>query len=129
MNHKGFTLIEMIVALSVVCMVSPMLVNIAQMMIKIPYDNHKVSDDIAIHQLRKIYAEGADYESDDNLFYFTYRDKDATLMLDKNRLVKTPGYEIFMHDVERLRFFEEDDCQYMEWKHRDETTKEALLGC
>ena len=129
-KNNGFTLVEMILGLSLCTLILPICMGILKTMTKVPLQGDIMKDRIAIHQLRTIYAEAGEVDiEDDEQLYLLYRDEDTLLLLDKGRLVKEPGYQIFMEDVKELSFFETDKCIYMKWSHQNETTSKTLLGC
>ncbi|MXQ73767.1 prepilin-type N-terminal cleavage/methylation domain-containing protein [Clostridiaceae bacterium DONG20-135] len=130
LNKDGFTLIEMIIALSICAFLTPLVFSVLNAMLHVPKQEYATSDRIMIHQLRRIFAEGSEAAIEDQTLVLLYRDKESVLQIDQNRLVKRPGYEIFSSNLQSAQFYKEDTCIYLRWKHTHEkTTKQALLGC
>ena len=45
--------------------------------------------------------------------YYDEKGEENTIIFDKRRLVKTPGYEILITDIDDVIFFEKDAYMYM----------------
>lgn len=131
MHHSdGFTLIEMIIALSICAFLTPLVSSLLKTMLHVPKQEYAGNDKVMIHQLRLLLAEGSEAAVEDRNLVLLYRDKDSILQLDKQRLVKRPGYEIYSGELQSVQFYEADACIYIRWKHTDEkSTNQALLGC
>lgn len=66
------------------------------------------------------YTLGTRYvELSNNYTYLDFEKQQMTFSLNGNRLVKTPGFEILLTDIDDLRFYEQDSFVYMEVKRND----------
>lgn len=55
----------------------------------------------------------------EDIGYYDEKGEENTIIFDKRRLVKTPGYEILITDIDDVIFFEKDAYMYMtitRWK-------------
>lgn len=87
-----------------------------------------IEDEIALYQLRQLllYASEIQYNEDElNFFYF---EKEASLVLEKNRIVRKDGYVIYMEDIEKSYFTQKGDCFYISYE-KNNKRKERFLGC
>ena len=87
-----------------------------------------IEDEIALYQLRQLllYASEIQYYEDElNFFYF---EKEASLVLEKNRIVRKDGYVIYMEDIEKSYFTQKGDCFYISYE-KNNKRKERFLGC
>lgn len=49
----------------------------------------------------------------EDIGYYDEKGEENTIIFDKRRLVKTPGYEILITDIDDIIFFEKDAYMYM----------------
>ena len=87
-----------------------------------------IEDEITLYQLRQLllYASEIQYNEDElNFFYF---EKEASLVLEKNRIVRKDGYVIYMEDIEKSYFTQKGDCFYISYE-KNNKRKERFLGC
>lgn len=128
MNHKGFTLVETLIAFSCVMlsilMVAPLISSVSKMW----KQNYQSEDRIAIYQLRILLAQSKDVRLQNQQLSFIYRKQETILEWHKDRLVKRDGYIIYLQDIDDGFFIQEDGCIYAQWT-RNKNTKQALLSC
>ncbi|MGX8851506.1 prepilin-type N-terminal cleavage/methylation domain-containing protein [Amedibacillus sp. YH-ame10] len=127
-NHKGFTLIEVLVSLFCISLMSVLLVGCVQIMARLSSISYESEDRIACMQLRFMLAQSKDLVIEGNTLQFLFHNKSFSLQLHNKRLVKREGYEIFLKDLDTVRFEYSQSCVYMEWS-RNHETKKALLTC
>lgn len=123
----GFTLAEVLVGLSALSFALLLTLQLALILRSFPKENFKNEDIIGVQQLQLIFAEASDISLHDEILEFTYRRQNYQLSFHHQRIVKQPGYEIFLKDIERGHFYEENNCFYAEWFR--ETASSAILGC
>ena len=124
---KGFTSIELLLGMIVVSL-SVTLISASLPLIKALIKEDKfIQDQIAIRQLRHILLLSEELAGSDPLT-FTYLGDECSLQFDKQRLVKTPGYEIFMEALEQASFVWEGECVYLDYQREGREAK-RLLAC
>lgn len=128
LKKSGFTLIECLVSLSVVSFCILMIAPCIKVITRVNLDDRISDDALAIKQLRLLFVQLEDIEVDGDGLHFIYRDQEGELIYDKGRIVKTPGYEIFMENIKEGRFYEEGGEIWLAWT-RNKHQKKALLGC
>lgn len=111
----GFTLIEVLLSL----VITLIIVLNAATIIHVSTSNKKLTSLSTNHQLgakqisQTLHTAHFQTISND-LIFLDEKQEIYTISLDNGRVVKTPGFIIYMHDVERLFFFEEDQKVYMQ---------------
>lgn len=81
---------------------------------------------IAAKQISHNLYNANDFIISDELNYMV-DDKENRIYLDNHRIVKSPGFEIFLFNVDELDFFENNHYLYMNIT-RDEETYSFLIG-
>ncbi|WP_270820032.1 prepilin-type N-terminal cleavage/methylation domain-containing protein [[Eubacterium] hominis] len=119
--NNGFTMVEVLVALSCLSLCLLLFSGVCGLLQKASDDTHQNDDIIAIRQLRMLSAQGYDMQCGNQECTFRYHDSDITLKLHNHRLVKTPGYEIFVKDIKEGYFAQEGNCITFHW-NKQETT-------
>lgn len=115
MKQKGFTLIETILAMTIIMMMTLLIIP---MMTTIKTMNHhpRYSDDLLmIQQMRmdlciqnNISTNGMQLMSGDH--YYEY---------DQHRLIQRPGYMIFLQDIDAAYFNEKEDGIYLYFQRKN----------
>ena len=113
-NKRGFTLIEILFSLSICLLI---VLNSVPLIKTISYkDKLKVNTSfyaIGAKQLTKILYTSKDITVGDQLSYKDSNNQLFTISLHKKRVVKEPGFDIIIRDVENLDFFNKDENIYM----------------
>lgn len=127
-SKYGFTLIEVLLSLAITLII----VLNAATIIQITTSSKKIDSLLANHQLgaKQISQtlHTAKFQSISNeLIFMDEKQETCTISLDKGRVVKQPGFIIYMHDVEELSFFEENQKVYMQVIHNKQE-KVYLIG-
>lgn len=108
-NSRGFTLVEMLIACSLICVILPLLPLSIRILTQIKPVEIEYSDiEIACKQLSQELMEGYDISTTGDTFVYTKNDQSFKLYLDDRRLVKSEGFEIYLFDVDELYFTLED---------------------
>ena len=56
----------------------------------------------------------------EDIGYYDDKGEENTIIFEKRRLVKIPGYEILITDIDDLLFFEKDEYMYMTFKRKNQ---------
>lgn len=127
-NKQGFTLVEVLVALFCISLTSVLITQCVVVLNTLSKPRYQSEDQIAIHQLRILLAQGMNYHIQNNALYFTYANEENRLEFHNRRFVRRKGYEIFLQDVDYVEVKEKGRCFYVAWE-RKKKQKEALLTC
>lgn len=126
--NSGFTLLETLLALFCISLSMLILVPCVQTMKRYSYDQRIGDDHIAIRQLQLMLAQAYTFSLMSDSLAFQYRGDEYTLEYDRNRLVKRPGYEIFLEDIDSVTFFSKSNCYFVTWE-RGKQFYESILSC
>lgn len=127
-NKHGFTLVEMLLALMIISFATLLIIPCLQIASRLQEDERRSDDRIVIHQLRSLMAMSNTYEVNGSILYLVQGEKNYQLQYDRHRLVKMPGYEIYLENIAEALFEKDGNCVYMIWR-RNHEEKKALLAC
>ncbi len=104
-NNHGFTMIEVLFSLFIVIIITMSLTSILHVVLLSP-KHHMVSSEphIAASQLTNTLYTSHDIKASTILEYTDEDNKTFTIQLDNNRIIKKPGYVIFLDSVSNLSF-------------------------
>lgn len=126
-KKNGFTLIECVIAILCDFIVMTLVLVFINACVHIMHLRTTQQDQMAILQLRQILAISSDVEIEDNRLSLIYEHEEIEIKFDRNRIVRTPGYEILMEKVDEVEFYEEDDEIYLVYKKENQEYTFQLL--
>lgn len=129
MSGSGFTLVETIVSLIVVS-VSLLLLTMCLSLMK--NSNKKMfngEDEIAVRQIRLLYALSEKIVVNDKMMEFEYYGEEMHFVFTKNNLILKNGYQVFLKELSNVMFYKEDSCVYIQFSHIDQKKQDRIIGC
>lgn len=98
---KGFTLVEMLIVLFTLPVILLLSIGILQV---IGGFDHQVDDQFEVFklQLRYLRQTVGQWRSIGDEIHYSFDGKEYQIKFDKDRLIKTPGYEILLFDVDEV---------------------------
>lgn len=125
-NKNGFTLIEVLLALSITLVI---LLNVSRLvsLAHIRYISYNEDIPTGAKQLSNYLMTGTIEHVGQKLTYQGADGKKYTVQCLRNRLVKRPGYETIIYDVDRADFSETDHYVFMTVE-RDHKKYRYLIG-
>ena len=128
-DKRGFTLIEVLFSLSICLLIILNTVPILKVItVKDNLEITTSSFSLGANQISKILFTAKDIQVSDSLIYTNEDDEQFTISLDNGRVVKEPGFDILIHNVDELSFYQNDRNIYMEL-NRDDNNYTYLIGC
>lgn len=128
-DKRGFTLIEVLFSLSICLLIILNTVPILKVItVKDKLEITKSSFSLGANQISKILFTAKDIQVSDSLIYTNEDDEQFTISLDNGRVVKEPGFDILIHNVDELSFYQNDRNIYMEL-NRDDNNYTYLIAC
>lgn len=128
--NKGFTSVEVLLSLWITSFSILLLSSILPSINKLTETDSFIQEQIGLRQLRHILllSENISITGDSlNAWLFN---EEYTLIFDRHRLVKTPGYEIMLIDLASADFITKEECFYLVYQKSNESkSKERLLAC
>lgn len=106
--RRGFLEARSVVAIIVILTILPLVVSILELTSTYNIDYDKVNDEISLLQLRKIMLISYDIENNGDELDFIYHNEDYKLELVNERLILTPGYQVFLNNIDYV-FFKQND--------------------
>lgn len=101
---NGFTLSEMLLSLLLGLLISSFLAWQGKAMLQALALQGDDQEQFSVLQIRELVSLSQNAHVQNGKLYLTYQGKEEILEQDKNRLVKKPGYEIFLEDIEEVHF-------------------------
>lgn len=128
-DKRGFTLIEVLFSLSICLLIILNVVPILKIItVKDELEITTSSFSLGANQISKILFTAKDIQISDSLIYTNENDEQFTISLNNNRVVKEPGFDILIHNVDELTFYQNDRNIYMELNY-DEKNYTYLIAC
>lgn len=128
-DKRGFTLIEVLFSLSICLLIILNTVPILKVItVKDNLEITTSSFSLGANQISKILFTAKDIQVSDSLIYTNEDDKQFTISLNNGRVVKEPGFDILIHNVDELSFYQNDRNIYMEL-NRDDNNYTYLIAC
>lgn len=128
-DKRGFTLIEVLFSLSICLLIILNTVPILKVItVKDKLEITTSSFSLGANQISKILFTAKDIQVSDSLIYTNEDDEQFTISLDNGRVVKEPGFDILIHNVDELSFYQNDRNIYMEL-NRDDNNYTYLIAC
>lgn len=113
MDHqRGFTLIETLLSLSICLLIVFNVTSIIQL-VNVKYKNYNEDLAIGAKEVADYLSTANEVNIDDNLTYKDIKGKQHFIKYDNNRLVKVPGYEIIIDNIEDASIDKEGDYLYL----------------
>lgn len=113
-NKRGFTLIEVLFSLSICLLI---VLNIVPIVKIVSYKDKTAANTsfyaIGAKQVAKILYTSKSITVGEKLSFKDENDKSYTISLHKKRVIKEPGFDIIIRDVEDLDFFTRNENIYM----------------
>lgn len=128
-DKRGFTLIEVLFSLSICLLIILNTVPILKVItVKDKLEITTSSFSLGANQISKILFTAKDIQVSDSLIYTNEDDEQFTISLNNGRVVKEPGFDILIHNVDELSFYQNDRNIYMEL-NRDDNNYTYLIAC
>ena len=125
-KYRGFLLGEMLVVMFVGVMMLPIITTALRILSSFAMYDPSIGDMLSMEKLKRELILAYDIDLVSNKLTFKIGEDDHVLMYDGSRLYLTPGYQLFLDDVESLCFIKEDDDIYLEYLKAQEEFKVRL---
>lgn len=126
-TRRGFISLRVVVALLISLTLIPLLVCVMTFTSKLDFSYSEVNDELALIDLRRILLISYDLNNNYNSLDFIYNNNNCSLSLINRRLVLTPGYQMFLDDVDNLEFIEEGNAIYVKYLKKNKEYKTPIV--
>lgn len=128
--NKGFTSIEVLLSLWIISFSMMLLAAVMPMLQSLIQKDDFIQDQIGLRQLRHILLLSETVSAVDDTLSGMLYNEEYTLIFDRQRLVKTPGYEIMLMDLSATNFITKGECIYLQYQKNNESKiNERWLTC
>ncbi len=114
-KKNGFTMVELLLCLMASVIIAGILMLQALAMrqsMRLSLDDQ---EQFAILQIREMVSLSKSARIEDHKLVLEEHSRTETLEMDKNRLVKKPGYEILMEQIDKAEFFNQEGKFYLRY--------------
>ena len=126
-RRRGFISINTLVAFIVTLSIIPLAVSVISSVANINISYTEVNDELALLDLRRKLLIAYDVKNNGNSLSFIYDNDDFELSLINNRLVLTPGYQMFLDDIDYIDFVEEGNSIYIRYERKNKEYKTPII--
>lgn len=120
-KRNGFTLIEALLGLLITGMIASLCCMLIAIELKFVYMDVDVQNQFAILQLRQLLSLSESIEVKEDELVFIQNHEKIRLYFDAGRIVRSPGYEIFMEGVDHVLFYEKENCYFVSYSKSKKT--------
>lgn len=118
LKRNGFTLIEALLALFITSLVSLLGCMLMRCALHFAHMDVDTQNQFAVLQLRRELAQSNDLKIESDCLSYILNHEKKVLYFDKHRIVKSPGYEIYMEQIDEAIFYKKEDGYYVWFKRR-----------
>ena len=104
MSCKGYILKDFLLGIIVFMMLFPVVLKSAEIVSGVNFVDAQLGDELSILQLRRKMIISENIVINGNSISFIIGDTEFTLKYEEHRLYLTPGYQLFLNDIDGLRF-------------------------
>jgi hypothetical protein len=124
--QSGFALVEAVLTLLIASAMIPITILCMRPIGGMLAFDEELQDAIALAQLRRIFLLSYDIQSSANEIQFTYQQKEWNLTFKNDRLILSPGTQIFLSKLDDCFFLEKDQCLYVSYTRGAEQYEKVL---
>lgn len=117
-KHRGYIVYEIVFSLLIICIMLPILCSALTIFSHSTLYEEIVQDQIKLRQLQRIFLLSYDIELENNQLHFFYNKQYMTLKLVNKHLVLSPGTQIFLEDIDEIKFELNDEIE-LYFKRKD----------
>lgn len=121
LKRNGFTLIEALLALFITSLVSLLGCMLMRCALHFAHMDVDTQNQFAVLQLRRELAQSNDLKIESDCLSYILNHEKKVLYFDKHRIVKSPGYEIYMEQIDEAIFYKKEDGYYVWFKKKNKT--------
>ena len=128
MSNKGFIKSRYLIALLITLSILPLCTSMVRLLGGINIDYNLVNNEIALMDLRRILLIAYDLEISDYQLDFIYHNDNYTLRYINDKLILSPGTQIFLNDIKEANFYGKNGCLYLRYVTNDNKEYERNIG-
>lgn len=123
LKRNGFTMIEALFGLLTTGIVAFLCMTLMQCYVTFIRLDLNKQNQFAILQIRQVLSVAESVKVENNQLSYILNHEEFEFYFDRNRLVTSPGYEIWMENIEDAYFTSEEDEIYLFYRQDHKTYK------
>ena len=127
-DSRGFIYTRALVALLVIMPVLPLAVTVFRFVGDLEFNYDTVNNEMALMDLRRVLLLAYDLDVSEHELHFIYHNDDYSLKIVNEKLLLQPGSQIYLNDVDEVRFFRKNGCLYLSYTGKDGKEIERNIG-
>ena len=128
MSNKGFIKSRYLIALLITLSILPLTTSMLRLMASVNLDYNLVNNEIALMDLRRILLIAYDLQISDYQLDFIYHNDNYTLRYINDKLILSPGTQIFLNDIKEANFYSKNGYLYLRYVTNDNKEYERNIG-
>jgi len=122
----GYTLIECLIALMILCLASSIYLNTMKTLKKLTINTDRIQDINGIHQLSLFLALASDMEVNSDQISYYYKDECFMISLVNDKLIIQPGTNILLLNIDMIEFYQEEDQIILVYKRDNKEMRRVI---
>ena len=119
-------LIRNLIGLIITITMLPICIEAFSFTSNIKFNYNEINDELALAQLREQMLIAYDMYVTSDQIDFIYKNKDFKLSLVNNKLLLQPGTQIYLADIDDLRFETRNGCVYVVYERNNKTYERVI---
>ena len=119
-------LIRNLIGLIIIITMLPICTQAFMYVSNITFNYNEINDEIALMQLREQLLIAYDMDFSDYELNFLYKNKNFKLSKVNNKLLLQPGSQIYLNDIDELRFVNKNGCIYVEYQRQGKEYEKVI---
>ncbi len=126
MKMRGFILKDYLLSLLIIVILMPVVVACLRVITTFRYIDSRLQDELALYHLqrRTLIADGFTISAD--TVSFTSEGKEWTIRYDGQRVYLTPGYQLFLDDVDAATFYSDGGYLYIYYEKEGQSYEKVI---
>lgn len=127
-SARGIVSIRALIAMLIALSLLPIAFSVVSYSLKLDFSYTEISNELALIQLRRILLIAYDQVVNNDSIEFKYHGEDYTLRVIDDRLVLSPGYQMFLDKSNDISFYEDDSAVYLCYKIKDREYETPIMS-
>lgn len=124
----GFIKTRFLIALLITLSILPLCTSMVRLLGNVNMDYDLVNSELSMMDLRRILLIAYDLEINEYELNFTYHNSPYNLRLINDKLILSPGTQIYLNDIKEASFYTKNDCLYLRYVNNDDKEYEKNIG-
>lgn len=124
----GFIKTRFLIALLITLSILPLCTSMVRLLGNVNMDYDLVNSELSMMDLRRILLIAYDLEINEYELNFTYHNSPYNLRLINDKLILSPGTQIYLNDIKEASFYTKNGCLYLRYVNNDNKEYEKIIG-